>query len=105
MYWLCTNLMKTTKSKKLTKEEREILIQFLKDQLPDFCPILGLKLEYSKGSRKDHELSPSIDRIDPSKGYVVGNVHVISWRANRLKSNGSPEELRKIADYIDHLTL
>jgi hypothetical protein len=32
-------------------------------------------------------------------GYVKGNVQVISWRANRLKSDGLPEEWTKIAEW------
>lgn len=38
----------------------------------------------------------SLDRIIPGKGYVVGNVRIISWRANQLKSNGTVEEFEKI---------
>lgn len=37
--------------------------------------------------------SPSLDRIDSSKGYVKGNVRVISARANMLKNNATVEEL------------
>ena len=35
----------------------------------------------------------------PELGYVKGNVQVISWRANRLKSDGLPEEWTKIAEW------
>lgn len=38
--------------------------------------------------------SPSLDRIDNRMGYVPGNVWVISWKANRMKSDASMEELR-----------
>jgi hypothetical protein len=40
--------------------------------------------------------SPSLDRIDTSKGYVKGNVWVISWRANKLKSDATLAELESI---------
>ena len=33
-------------------------------------------------------------------GYVLGNVYVISWRANRLKSSATIDELEKIIGYI-----
>ena len=41
----------------------------------------------------------SLDRADNSRGYVKGNVVVISWRANDLKSNGSADELEAVAAY------
>jgi hypothetical protein len=50
--------------------------------IPPACPVLGIPLR-SGGSRSPY--SPSLDRIDPSRGYVQGNVRVISDRANRLK--------------------
>lgn len=54
---------------------------------PDYCPIFGYKLIYKKSKDRGHrpkELA-SIDRIDANKGYVPGNVQIISWEANRLK--------------------
>jgi hypothetical protein len=44
--------------------------------------------------------SPSLDRIDNNKGYIKGNVEVISWKANIMKSNASPEELVEFAKAI-----
>ena len=45
--------------------------------------------------------SPSLDRIVSSLGYVKGNIRVISYKANRVKSNATLEELRKV--YEDSL--
>ena len=59
--------------------------------IPDYCPVLGIKLE--KNDQKQRDSSPSLDRIVPEKGYVKGNVRVISQRANLLKSNATVEEL------------
>lgn len=67
--------------------------------LPDVCPVLGIKLDYLVlGRRKDS--SPSLDRMIPDLGYVKGNVRVISWRANRLKSDAAIEELVAVAEYV-----
>lgn len=44
--------------------------------------------------------SPSIDEIIPGKGYVRGNIMIISWKANRLKNNARLEDLEKIVNYI-----
>lgn len=59
--------------------------------VPDVCPIFKIPLSTSEKQRSNS--SPSLDRIDSSKGYIKGNVWVISWRANHLKSNSSLEEL------------
>jgi hypothetical protein len=69
--------------------------------IPEFCPALGLKLE--KGSAPFQPCSPSIDRVDSSKGYVRGNVQVVSWRANRLKADATIEELEKVLAYMKAL--
>ncbi len=47
--------------------------------------------------------SPTIDRINSSRGYEPGNIEVISWRANRMKGDATAEEHRKIADRMDAL--
>jgi hypothetical protein len=75
-------------------EEPDIII-------PEFCPILGLKLEKGKDNSCDN--SPSLDKIVPELGYIKGNVRVISQRANLLKSNATIEELRLV--YEDLLRL
>jgi len=67
--------------------------------IPEFCPILGIKLNNFNARKEDN--SPSLDRIDNSKGYIKGNIMVISSKANTIKSNGTSDEHRKIADYID----
>lgn len=63
--------------------------------VPTYCPILGLKLEDTRGKRRTDN-TWSVDRIIPELGYVKGNVVVVSWRANRLKNDATLEELEKI---------
>lgn len=65
---------------------------------PLVCPMLGIELDWFAESREEN--SPSIDRINSTKGYIPGNVLVCSWRANRIKNDGTPSELRKIADFL-----
>jgi hypothetical protein len=67
---------------------------------PKFCPVLGLRLNYGPGGRTDADRA-SLDRIDNSKGYVKGNVAVISNRANQLKSDATLAELRAVAAYVE----
>ena len=66
--------------------------------IPEFCPVLGIKLKQSFGNLSD--ASPSLDRIVPELGYVKGNVKVISNRANTIKNNATLSELEKIAEYV-----
>jgi hypothetical protein len=42
---------------------------------------------------------PTLDRIHNYLGYIRGNVEVISWRANHLKSDSTLDELRKMVRY------
>jgi len=59
--------------------------------LPIYCPILNIKLDYfSIGTTKN---TASLDRIDNSKGYISGNVMIISYLANSMKNSASKEEL------------
>lgn len=71
--------------------------------VPERCPILGVPLVVG-GNRRQHDYSPTIDRIIPALGYTKGNVRVISWRANRIKSDATVEELRAIVRYIEFET-
>lgn len=66
---------------------------------PTHCPVLGYLLDYNcKGYRRAN--SPSFDRINPSLGYIRGNVLIISMRANEIKTNASVGELLKVVEYI-----
>lgn len=68
---------------------------------PKYCPILGIPLQIGIGTRSDN--SPSLDKIIPNRGYVKGNIQVISYRANRFKSDASLEELNKLVNYLNKL--
>lgn len=85
--------------------------------VPPICPILGIPLVI--GGRRSAN-SPSLDRIIPSRGYVPGNVRVVSDRANRIKGDRNLSQLRdravhgpagfrqdyeKVAAYVDREAL
>jgi hypothetical protein len=53
---------------------------------------------------KTNDMSPALDRVDPSKGYVKGNVRYISARANRIKYDASVEELKQVLAYVEGAT-
>ena len=69
--------------------------------LPEFCPVLGIKLERVRNQRAViGGTSPSVDRIDNTKGYVKGNVQVISMRANQIKRDMTLDEAKKVYEYM-----
>ena len=59
--------------------------------IPEICPILGIPLKGSLGNASKN--SPSLDRIIPALGYTRGNVQIISYQANTMKNNATPEEI------------
>ena len=69
--------------------------------IPSHCPVLGVELYRTLGRKGGGPNSPSLDRIKPELGYVPGNIIVISNRANRIKSDAAPHELRAVADFYE----
>lgn len=69
--------------------------------IPITCPVLGIPLRTERGRQTDNSIS--IDRIDSSKGYTINNIIVVSWKANRLKSNASLIEMRKLVEFYEGL--
>jgi hypothetical protein len=65
-------------------------------EIPITCPLLGLP--FTKRSEGLKDTSPSLDRIDPKKGYIKGNVWIVGYRANLIKNDGTAQEHQKIAD-------
>lgn len=67
--------------------------------IPDVCPLLGTTLNRDyEGDRQD---SPSLDKVVPSKGYVKGNIRVISDKANRMKQDITLEFAKTLIKYIE----
>jgi len=66
--------------------------------IPENCPVLNIPLVV--GGKTHSPGSPTLDRVDSTKGYIRGNVRVISFRANNLKNNATIEELEAIVSYM-----
>ena len=73
--------------------------------LVDECPILEIPLQYSvpKNSKVIPDNYATLDKINPSKGYVMGNIQILSKKANTMKNNATIEELQKFAKNISKL--
>ena len=66
--------------------------------IPETCPILGLPIKKLIDGNRD--LSPSLDRIDNSKGYIKGNIQVISFKANAMKLTANKDELINFSNWV-----
>jgi hypothetical protein len=75
--------------------------------LPEFCPVLGLRLQYGASGKSrslyENGSAASLDRVVNSLGYVKGNVIIVSLRANLLKGQATLEELQLIAAFYSRL--
>lgn len=62
------------------------------------CPVYGFELDWAAPGQQPN--SPSLDRFDSNKGYVPGNVHWISWKANNAKNSSTVEELEALISWM-----
>lgn len=63
------------------------------------CPVTGQPLIWDVAGNPQAN-SPSLDRIDSTKGYIKGNVKVIAWWANALKNDVTFEQMEQIYNYM-----
>lgn len=72
------------------------------------CPILEIPLNWGEASNEGGRNidTPSLDRINPSLGYIKGNVKIISTLANMMKSSANREQInlfcKNINKYIEN---
>ena len=89
-------------AKKRAKRLRILFDLNLEDiVIPAKCPLLGIPLVLDHTTMCDD--SPSLDKLIPSKGYVRGNILVISMRANRIKQNASIDELMLLTENLHNI--
>lgn len=65
-------------------------------KFPEVCPIFGIKFDYDSP-----KYTPSLDRVDNTKGYVPGNVRVISKLANTIKRDLTVDMAKRLIDYME----
>ena len=67
--------------------------------IPTHCPILGVRL--TPVGTSPRTFNASIDRLDNTKGYVPGNIFIISWQANVWKGARTVEQVRSLLRYME----
>ena len=63
--------------------------------LPEVCPVFGKPIIYG-----NIDWTYSIDRTDSSKGYIKGNIDIISNKANRSKNSLTITEVEQVLKYM-----
>lgn len=84
---------------KALKVPFDITPEYLESIWTGKCPVLDTSINLID-DRSD-EFFAELDRFVPSKGYVQGNVHFLSRRANRLKNNVSTKELKQLLTWME----
>lgn len=84
---------------KATREKREFNLTREDIVIPAVCPILLIPIRLN--DERMNKNSVSIDRVDNSKGYIKGNVKLISLRANAHKSDMSKEDIQRLYEYVN----
>jgi hypothetical protein len=66
------------------------------------CPITLQPFDEIRNGRGRKPNRPSVDRIDPARGYAADNIAVISMRANLIKRDVTdPAVFRRLADWLE----
>lgn len=75
-------------------------VSYLDLHYPTHCPVIpSIELTYETNP-KNRWAGASIDRIEPAKGYVKGNIQIMSLRANLIKNNSTVEEREAFAEWV-----
>lgn len=98
-HWVIRAVGRAKKRASANKIPFDITVEYIESIVPDKCPIYGTKFNFL-GNKTSRPESPSLDKIDASKGYVMGNVAIISMKANVIKQNASSEDIFKVANWL-----
>lgn len=98
-HWIIRAVSRAKKRAEVTNVPFNITVEDIERVITERCPIFGTEFKFlgNKTSKAD---SPSLDKVDPVKGYVVGNIEVISMKANVIKQNATSADLFKVAEWL-----
>jgi len=107
-YWTIGCISSTRTRARLRGLEHNIDRQYLMDIMgytrfdywkpeKEICPALGIPYDFMARGKGGRYNSKSVDRIDPTKGYIKGNIRFISRQANSMILSSTPEQQLQIA--------
>lgn len=64
-----------------------------------FCECCGVGMDFSFKNQVNRH-SPTVDRIIPELGYVVGNIAIICWKCNVIKKDATLSELKNLLAWM-----
>ena len=69
--------------------------------IPDICPILNIPIAF--GNKQVEPGSPSLDRIDNTKGYIKENIRIVSHRANTCKNIATKKDFELLLSNLNKI--
>lgn len=79
--------------------DHEITPKWIQEKINHgFCEVTGIKLELIEKSR--HPWMPSIDKIDPEKGYTIENSRIVVWIYNAAKNIFTDNDVMMMANAL-----
>jgi predicted nucleic acid-binding Zn-ribbon protein len=81
--------------------QMEFNIEVIDIVIPKLCPVFGIELISNVGRSGGNQNSPALDRIDNTKGYIKGNIQVISHLANQMKASANSDQLIMFAKWVN----
>lgn len=104
------SMMRLIESLKARSKRRDVAFEvdwaYLASIAAIRCPISGRVLDWKKelGDGMPHFYSPSIDRINPSKGYTPGNLRFIANGWNTRKGSLDVNGIKMLIDYMERIS-
>jgi hypothetical protein len=71
--------------------------EWARDRWTGRCELTDLEFTLGLRGPGAKLFSPSLDKIDPKKGYLQSNTRIIIWAVNAFKYDGDDETMYRIA--------
>jgi hypothetical protein len=81
----------------------DLTVEWAEEQLKKGCPVFNRPFERGMGSGWRHDWSATIDKFEPALGYVMSNCAVISWLANRIKTDANADQVSRVAAWMNEM--